>query len=412
MQNNWLRLVRGCLVIRLGGDYIERFINMCRMHDIDLWEIRRENDICMCEVYASDFLKMPPLLRKTGTKANVMKKRGLPFYIPFIKKRIIFFVALLMCLTLLNFVTEYIWAIEFIGNLQVSDDEMSDFLRRENIHYGMKKKYLDCEEEEKKLRETFQNVTWTSIYFEGTKLCIEVKENEKSEPEMIEVKGTDIIANESGTITSIVTRNGVPKVKAGDLVEKGQILVAGQVPVYDESQTIVDYQIYDADADICIMTPIEYKCSIKKSYPVIHYSGRNMKTVFLEMCGYHIDGMFLYEFFHKNDNALYETVTEKHQIVLLDNIYLPMYYGEINRKKYYIRYHTYTEAEMKNILSENYKKIIFGLQEKGVQIVEKSVKMVQNRDGLELCGDFLVIKPTGESIVITDKSIEDLDQKE
>ena len=72
MQNNWLRFVRGCLVIRLGGDYIERFINMCRMHDIDLWKIRRENDICMCEVYASDFLKMPPLLRKTGTKANVM----------------------------------------------------------------------------------------------------------------------------------------------------------------------------------------------------------------------------------------------------------------------------------------------------------------------------------------------------
>ena len=42
MQNNWLRLVRGCLVIRLGGDYIERFINMCRMHDIFLWDIKKE----------------------------------------------------------------------------------------------------------------------------------------------------------------------------------------------------------------------------------------------------------------------------------------------------------------------------------------------------------------------------------
>lgn len=412
MQNKWIRFVRGCLVIRLGGDYIERFINMCRMHDIDLWEIKRENDICMCEVYASDFLKMPPLLRKTGTKANVMKKRGLPFYIPFIKKRIIFFIGVLICLTMLNYVTEYIWAIEYVGNLQVSDDELSDFLRQENIHYGLKKKNLNCEEEEKRLRETFQNVTWTSIYFEGTKLYIEVKENEKSEPVTVEIKGTDIVANESGTITSIVTRNGVPKVKAGDSVEKGQILVTGQVPIYDESQSIIDYQIYDADADIYIMTPMEYKCSMRKSYPVMNYTGKSMKTVFLEACGYHIDGTFLYDLFNGNGNTLHETVTEKHQIVLLDDIYLPMYYGQISRKEYYVRYLTHTEDEMESKLSDNFEKIILGLQEKGVQIVEKSVKMVQNRDGLELHGDLLVIKPTGESMEITEKSIEDIDQKE
>ena len=106
----------------------------------------------------------------------------------------------------------------------------------------MKKNSINCEEKEKKLRETFQNVTWTSIYFEGTKLYIEVKENEKSEPVQFETKGTDIIANEAGTITSIVTRNGVPRVKAGDTVEKGQVLVSGGVltcklPTYSIAQT-------------------------------------------------------------------------------------------------------------------------------------------------------------------------------
>lgn len=412
MQNKWMRFVRGCLVIRLGGDYIERFINMCRIHDIDLWEIKRENDICVCEAYASDFLKMPPLLRKTGTRAKVMKKRGLPFHIPFIKKRIIFFVGVIICLTMLNWVTEYVWAIEYVGNLQVSDDELTDFLLQENIHYGMKKEALNCEEEEKRLRETFQNVTWTSIYFEGTKLYIEVKENEKSEPEPVTIKGTDIVANESGTITSIVTRNGVPAVKAGDIVEKGQLLVSGQVPVYDESQSIIDYQIYDADADICIMTPIEYKYSIKKSYPVIYYTGKNRKTLFWEIGGYHIDGEVLYDLFHGNGDALQETMTQKHQVVLLDDIYLPVYYGQISRKEYYVRYLTYTEAEMESKLSDNFEKIILGLQEKGVQIVEKSVKMVQNRDGLELYGDLLVIKPTGEHVEITENSIEEPGKKE
>ena len=298
--------------------------------------------------------------------------------------------------------TEDVWAIEYIGNLQVSDDELSDFLKRESIHYGMKKDSINCEEKEKKLRETFQNVTWTSIYFEGTKLFIEVKENEKSEPIQTTTRGTNIIANEAGTITSIVTRNGVPKVKAGDSVEKGQILLAGGVPVYDESQSIVNFHIYDADADIYIRTPIEYKCMINSRYPVMVYTGDHVRMGFVEIGGYHIDGMPAWDFFEQNilkkeKENLYETAVEKHQVVLLDNIYLPVYYGSIDRKEYYIEYFTYTEEEMKNKLSESFEKFILGLGQKGVQIVEKNVKMVKSSKRMELYGSLLVVKQTGET---------------
>lgn len=55
MQNRWIRFVKGFLVIKVDGDYMERFFNMCRMHQIDLWEIKKEQDICMCEAYAADF---------------------------------------------------------------------------------------------------------------------------------------------------------------------------------------------------------------------------------------------------------------------------------------------------------------------------------------------------------------------
>ena len=52
----------------------------------------------------------------------------------------------MLCLIMLNYVTEYVWAIEYVGNLQVSDDELSDFLAQESIHYGMKKSSINCEE--------------------------------------------------------------------------------------------------------------------------------------------------------------------------------------------------------------------------------------------------------------------------
>lgn len=209
----------------------------------------------------------------------------------------------------------------------------------------------------------------------------------------------------------------MPRVKAGDTVEQGQVLVSGGVPVYDESQSIVDYQIYDADADIFIRTPIEYKCSMNSGYPVMIYTGNQVNTGFAQIGDYYIDGLSLWDFVEKHispkkDETLYETAMEKHQVVLLDNIYLPVYYGKIDRKEYYIKYFTYTDEEMKHKLSDNFEKFISGLQQKGVQIVEKNVKMEKNSSGMELNGSLLVVKQTGEAVDIPVNTIQEDETKE
>lgn len=413
MQNNYIRYIKGCLIIKLGGDYLERFFNMCRMHNIELWNIRRDDETCICEVYAADFKRLVPFLRKTGTRAKVVKKSGIPFYFPFLKKRIIFFAGVVACLVMLNFVTEYVWAIEYVGNIQISDDEMTDFLKEENIHYGIRKNSINCDEEEKRLRKRFENVTWTSIYFEGTKLYVEVKENEKTEPVETKGRGTNIVANEAGVITSIVTRNGVPAVKAGDRVEIGDVLVSGCVPIYNEEQLISGYHIYDADADIWIRTLVEYQETVKKTYPVICYTENDASVAFLEAFGHHIDGLPVYDFLLGKKTSPYETVTEKKQLILLDSIYLPVYYGKISKKEYYIKYMTYTQEEMETLLSDRFEKFLLGLHEKGVQIVEKSVKIVEDRDGMEINGSVLVIKSTGEhaDIIKTEQDNEETEKE-
>ncbi len=412
LQNKWICFVKGFLEIKLKGDYLERFFNMCRMHEIYLWNIKRENDICTCNLYTEDLFKLSPLLKKTHTRLKILNRCGIPFYFPLLRKRIIFFIGIVSCLVMLNLMTNYVWAIEYVGNLQISDDELTDFLSQEKIHYGMKKSEINCEENEKKLRAAFSNITWTSIYFDGTKLFIEIKENEKTEPKPKIISGTDIVSTDEGTITSIITRNGIPKVKIGDKVEKGQILVEGSVPVFDEAQNIIDYQIYDADADIMISAIINYEDFIKRSYPVINYAENTKKVNFIDILGYHIEEVFLADLFEKDKDKSFESITEKHQVVVLDNIYLPIYYGEISRKEYYLQYLAYTQKEMENKLQDNLEKFILSLHEKGVQIIEKNVKIVQNKEGMEMKGNILVIKPTGKTTDIIDKSMnEKLEEK-
>ena len=54
----------------------------------------------------------------------------------------------------------------------------------------------------------------------------------------------------SGVVTSMITRAGTPKVKPGDEVEKGQILVSGIVDVYNDAKEVVNQRPVSADADI------------------------------------------------------------------------------------------------------------------------------------------------------------------
>ena len=67
---------------------------------------------------------------------------------------------------------------------------------------------------------------------------------------------------------------------------------------------------------------------------------------------------------------------------------------------------------MKSKLSENFEKFISGLQQKGVQIVEKNVKMEKNSSGMELNGSLLVVKQTGETVAIPINSIQEDETKE
>lgn len=184
------------------------------------------------------------------------------------------------------------------------------------------------------------------------------------------------------------------------------MLVEGNVPIYDESQNIVAYQTYNSDADVMIQTQMSYCQQLEKTYPFISYTGSEHKGIFLDVFGYHIESPMLGRDFQEC-----ERITQKYQVCLLEDLYLPIYYGNICEKEYHLQYLEYSEEEMKNLLNDNLEKFILCLQEKGVQIIEKNVKIKKYNKGMELNAKLSVIKPTGEEVKITE-NIPGTDEKE
>ena len=376
---HWVQYIRGYVTIKVWGYSTERLLNLCGNHNILVWDIVNHGEYDTMNISVRGFFALKPLLKKTGTRAAVLGKYGLPFFMSKMQKRKVFVAGLLCCLLFWMLTARYIWNIEIEGNYVLTDDVLLDYLEENKIHVSMKKNELQIEELEKALREKYDVITWTSVQLKGTTLLISIKENEMPVYEQNDQtdteKGTDLIAARSGTVSYIITRSGVPQVALGDTVEKGDVLVSGAVPVYNEDTTVRKYQFTESDADILLR--YTESVSVKRDilYEEKKYSGRQKKMVMFGINDKEWNirlGKIPYD--------EYDISGEKKQVRLLDRLYLPLFYGTKTIQEYEMVRQKYKEEEMNAAMQEEWNKIISTLEEKGVQITEKNVTIKKNDD--------------------------------
>ena len=74
-----LRYIFGFLRIRIDGEYPERFINLCKINGINLWNIIRIDDSIYANIEAKKFLHLRKFRRKSRVKIKIIKKTGAYF---------------------------------------------------------------------------------------------------------------------------------------------------------------------------------------------------------------------------------------------------------------------------------------------------------------------------------------------
>lgn len=374
---HWIQYIRGYVTIKVWGYSTERLLNLCGNHDILVWDIADHGDYATMNISVKGFFALKPLLKKTGTRASILEKYGLPFFMSKMSRRKIFVLGLVGCMLFWILTSGYIWNIKIEGNYILTEDVLMDYLEEQGVRVSMKKNRLNIEELEERLREDYDVITWTSVQMEGTTLLIYIKENEMPEydqnSQQENEKGMDLIAVRTGTVSYIVTRSGVPQVAMGDQVEKGDVLVSGAVPVYNEDTTVRKYQFVQSDADIIIS--YNESVSVKRDilYEEKQYTGRQRQAPLVGIRDKEWDLML-----GKITYDTYDISQEKKQVRLLDHLYLPLFYGNRTIQEYEIIQKEHTAEEMKQIMREEWSKIISTLEEKGVQITEKNVTIKKN----------------------------------
>ena len=393
-----LRYIRGYVKIRIQGYSPERFLNLCRYHHILIWGLRPKDNAYEMYLTLDGFRKLRPIIRKTHTRVALLERCGLPFFIRKHRKRKMFLAGALICIGLLFFYSSYIWDIHFEGNDKWTDQTLLEFLETKEVSPGMPKSRVDCSQIAKDIRARYDDIVWVSASMDGSRLRIQIKENEdtfREEEKSLDPSGgpessqngnasqetarsdgadqtpTDLVASQDGVITSIITRNGVPMVHVGDSVKKGDLLVSGRVEVLNDAAEVIGYQYQQSDADIFADTQMAYKDQIPLTYQKKTYDPYEQRRLwYIRLGPFRISAGTLSQDFPK-----WEKYTEEYQLRLGENFYLPVDYGMICIKSYQTNEKKHSKQKLQEILTKNFTQFSKEMEEKGIQICENSVKI-------------------------------------
>ena len=368
MLNSLFRYLQGYLKICVTGYSPERFLNLCKNKKIAIWGLEPANNHYEMYMKISGFRKLKPILKKTHTKVSIKERYGMPFFFHKYRKRKAFFIGIIGSVIFIYSLSFFVWNIDFEGNHTITNNVLLEYLSSNNIKHGMAKSKVDCQKIARQLRENFGDIIWVSASMEGTRLLIHVKENTDTfKTEATDNSPCDIVTDKAGVVVSVVTRSGVPKVKEGDAVQAGDVLVSGAVEILNDAKEVERKEYVVSDADIILKTDLTYKEDLPKTYQEKQYTGKKRRVFYVKIGKQTISLGIRKNKFQKSDIK-----TTEMQVKLDENFYLPIFVGTEEILEYEMQTKEYKKEQIKELWNEKFQLFCEKLKEKNITIVEQN----------------------------------------
>lgn len=391
MDRRLARWWGGYVRVRLKGLDRERFLNLCRSRGIELWDLRVTGEDCEGFMTVSGFFSSREPQKKSGIRLSVRKRFGLPFFLRRNRKRKAFFAGLFVCFLLLFGLSLFVWDIQVEGNRRYTADTLIRYLDQMDIRCGMRKSRVDCDRLEDCLRSDFPEITWVSARVSGTRLLIQLKENEAVlEVPVPDTAPRDLVADRDGVITDMIVRSGTPQVSVGETVTAGQVLISGIVPVTNDGGEVVAEHLVRADGDITVRREETYKREYSGLKTVEVLTGRTRFGMFLRA-----GNISLRLYSPPSGTGSWRTSSEERQLSLTENFFLPVWWGWIRGEEYVSYERPYTDEEKEAAREKTAAEFAENLERKGVQIERNDARIVENGSGFQIEGSAVLKEPVG-----------------
>lgn len=264
---------KGYVIIRVEGLTLERLLNLAATYDIYLWDVKRHSNIVLeMKSTTKGFKELKNIVKKVGCRVEIKKKEGLPFFIMKLKERKMLAIGFLLFWVAIFLLTSTIWKIEILGNEQTPREEIISLLKENNISTGKIKYQFEKETIKDILIDNYDYFSFISVNIKGTKLTIEIKEQDLPPEKVDKNYPCHIVAKKKGVIVKIVSKNGKSVVEKGQVVSEGEILITGILT----NESLIQEILVHSEGEVLALT--RYSSVVKE--PIIKYEEKYTGKVY------------------------------------------------------------------------------------------------------------------------------------
>lgn len=212
---------------RLKGLSVERLLNEARKAGVPLRAVRRlpgRELLIRCQ--RRDYAALSALAREKGYAAGPARPVGALRLFFLLRRRWPLLAGAVAAAALTAYSLGFVWRIG-IENAGRYEGEIRAYLEETGVRPGIRRRNVDLGVMRDQLEWRLPAVAWVRCAWRGVELVIGVEEG--APPPAMEARGApgDIVASQDALVTRVLTYAGTAKVKPGDFVREGQVLIAG-----------------------------------------------------------------------------------------------------------------------------------------------------------------------------------------
>lgn len=205
---------------------------------INIYEIKNFDNYLLIKISSEDYEKLKKYLKSYNI--SIFSYTGIKKIEKYAMKNFVFFISLFIGVIILLIVNNMIFKIEIKTNNKEIYEMVNESLKENNIKvFTLKKRHKNVEKiVEKILQENEKNIEWLEIVYDGLKMKVLVTEKIKFNSE-VEYKHCNVVASSSGKIISMNVYKGDVLKEVNDYVNKGDILITGEITHNEEVKDIL-----------------------------------------------------------------------------------------------------------------------------------------------------------------------------
>ena len=343
----WYSL-HGYVTITVKGFSAERFVNMAAFRGVPLREVAREGASVTMKAAGGSEDILFACAEKTGCTVEILSYGGLPVILNRFRKKQAWSFGLLFAAGL-YVLSSFVWTVRVEGNERMAEKDILSACEEMGLQPAAWKKNVDTAAVTKGLLTQFSELSWVSVGIHGTDAVIRLAETIEKAEMVDRVTPCDVVAAQDGVIVSVTAERGTPLVQAGDVVQKGDVLISSELPVGVEGEEqYTDYTAAEGAVTARIWQRLTEEMTFR--YEEKQYSGVEEKNGSILFSEKELD------IIHPDGAGKWEKTMLSEQPLMLGDFRLPLSLKQEIWKEYEIVEKERTLEETKSLLEEKLRK--------------------------------------------------------